>query len=671
MSAPTDPPDTTAPAPGAGAGTTRTTTPGHRALTAKAALAALVAAAVTVTLVLLAGSDVYVLLGYPDPGAVTKLGVNLLRLAFDITGAACVGSLVFCALFTRPQRSGLVSADGYAALRFAGGAAWAWFATSLLMTLFDTADSAGQPVTRVLSPDAFLGLLGALDAPNAWLLSAALSLTVAVACRFAFQWRACMGIGVLAVLALLPPVFVSHSASNAGHDLATNSMVVHVVAASVWLGTLLAVALHARRGGRYVARVTTRYRHLATGCWLVLAVSGVVDALILVPPAQLLTTEFGALVLVKAGLLIMLGVVSVFVRRRAAHDSNPHRGLLRLTGAELIIVLATVGVSMGMAHTPPPNLLSRDSTVTEVVLGYNLPGAPTLANMLTTWRLDLLLGMLALVLAAVYLAGVRRLRKRGQAWPVARTAAWLGGCAVLLVATSSSVGLYAPTVFAIHMVAHLLLNMIGPALLVLGGPITLALRALPSSAASEPYGPREWLLAVLRSRTARVLTHPAVSSVLLAGSLYALYLTGLFGVVMAEHWAHEVMDVYFLITGYLWFWTMLGTDQTPRRMPQLARLAATLALMPLLAFFGVLVLSMKDPLAVNYYRTLDLPWLPDLITSQQIGGVLGWLGGEVPMLLVLVVLLWQWNREDRSDGAHGDDPDYAAMLESLNRSRGT
>ncbi len=646
--------------------------PGSAALGGGVLAGSLAAVALTTVLVLAAGSHVYAVLGYPDPGAVTKLGVNLLRLVFDVAGAVCLGSLAFCALFTRPQASGLVSPDGYAALRLAGPAGWTWFGAALLLAVFDTADSAGQSVSEILSPEAFLGLLGALDAPKAWLLSAALALTVAVSGHLVLRWRATLGLTGVALLGLLPPVFVSHSASNAGHDLATNSAVLHVAAASLWLGTLLAVGLHARRRGKHARRVLTRYRRLALGCWLVLAVSGVVDALVLVPPQRLLSSGYGSLVLAKVGCLLALGAVAWFGGRRLSRHDDPHRGLLRLAGAEITIMLATIGVSMGMAHTPPPNLLDRDTTVTEVVLGYDLPGAPTIANLAGFWRLDMLLGLGALVLAALYLAGVHRLRRRGDSWPAARTASWLGGCAALLVATSSGIGLYAPAVFGIHMVAHLLLNMVAPALLVLGGPVNLALRALPAAGATEPYGPREWLLALVHSKVARVLTHPAVSTVLLAGSLYALYLTGSFGVVMAEHWAHVVMDVYFLATGYLWFWTMLGTDEAPRRLPHLVRLGATLGLMPVLAFFGVLLLSTGEPLAGNYYRTLDLPWAPDLLASQQVGAVVGWLGGEVPMLLVLVVLLWQWGRAERSgDSGEEEDPEYAAMLDRLSRTRGS
>lgn len=633
------------------------------------------AVTLTVVLVLAAGGAAYSVLGYSDPGAVTKLGVNVLRLVVDLAGAACVGSLVFSAFFTRPQSSGTVSADGYAALRFGGGAAWVWFGATLLMTVFDAADSAGQPVSGVLSPEAVLGLLDALDAPKAWLLSAALSLVVAVSCHVVLNWRASTALAGTAVAALLPPVFVGHSASNAGHDFATNSIVFHVVAASVWLGVLVAVIAHARRRGVHAELVARRYRRLSLGCWIVLAVSGVIDALVLVPLPLLLGTEYGTLVLLKVACLLVLGVVSVLARRRTARSvgsGDAHHGLLRLAGAEIAVMLLTVGVSMGMAHTPPPNLLDRDSTATELVLGYNLPDAPTLLRFVTTWRLDLLLGTAAIVLAVVYLLGLRRLRARGERWPVGRAVSWLGGCAAMLVATSSGLGLYAPAVFSVHMVAHLLLNMLAPALLVLGGPVTLALRALPNGVGL--HGPREWLLGIVRSPLMRVLTHPGLAALLLVGSLYALYLTGLFEAAMAEHWAHQLLDVYFLVTGYLFFWTALGTDHAPRRLPHLARLGITLGIMPFLAFFGVIVMSLPTAIAGNYYRTLNLPWLPDLLAAQQLGGIIGWLGGEVPLLLVLVVLLWQWQRDerggsDREDRGTEEDVAYDEMLDKLTDSR--
>lgn len=653
------------------------TAPSGRSVALTWSLAGAVAAvAVTAALVLTAGSSVYAVLGYPDPGAVTKLGVNVLRLGFDVAGAACLGSLVFCAFFTTSRQSGLVSADGYAALRFGGGCAWVWFVVSLLMTVFDTADSTGQPVGRVLSPQAFLGLLDAVDAPKAWLLSALAALVVALSCHFALRWRTSMALAGVAGLGLLPPVFVSHSASNAGHDFATNSLVFHVVAASLWLGVLIAVVLHARRGGARADLVAVRYGRLALGCWIVLAVSGVIDALVLVPPAELPGTGYGTLVLLKVACLLVLGAASVFARRRTARRvraGDAHSGLLRLAGVEIAIMLVTLGVSMGMAQTPPPNLLDPDSTASELLIGYNLPDPPSLLGFVTMWRLDLLVGTAAIVLAAVYLLGLRRLRGRGEAWPAGRTVAWLGGCATILVATSSGLGMYAPAMFSVHMVAHLMLNLLAPVLLVLGGPVTLALQALLPAGRGELSGPREWLLGIVRSSPVRLFTHPGIAALLLVCSLYALYLTGLFEAVMQEHWAHQVMDVYFLVTGYLFFWTVLGTDHSPRQLPQLARLGITLGIMPLLAFFGVIVLSMPDAIAGNYYRTLTLPWTDDLMGDQQLGALIGWLGGEVPLLLVLLVLLWQWNRAEQRGGSgdrtSAEDADYEEMLTRLAESR--
>ncbi|RCW43632.1 putative copper resistance protein D [Halopolyspora algeriensis] len=653
----------------------RAATPGRSVALAWMATGVIGAVAVITVLVLTAGSTAYTVLGYADPGVVTKVGVNLLRWVVDVAGAACVGSLVFSAFFTAPQQSGIVSADGYAALRFGGGAAWVWFGATLLMTVFDTADSAGQPVSEVASPEALLGLLGALDAPKAWLLSALLSLIVAVSCHVVLRWRTSMALAGVAAVGLLPPVFVSHSASNAGHDYATNSLVFHVLAASVWLGVLIAVAAHLRRRGSHLESVATRYRRLAAGCWLVLAVSGTIDALVLMTPTRLLGTGYGALVLLKALCLLLLGASGVLARRRitgAARPGGPRRTLWRLVGLDTAIMLITIGVSMGMAHTPPPNLLTRDVTATEVIFGYSLPEAPTLLRFATMWRLDLVLGTAAIVLALGYLLGARRLRLRGEHWPLGRTAAWLGGCATVLIATSSGLGMYAPAVFSVHMVTHVLLNMLAPVLLVLGGPVTLALRALPSAAGGQPYGPREWVLAIAHSPLVRVLTHPVLAAVLLIGSLYGLYLTGLFEAAMEEHWAHQILYGYFLVVGYLYYWAVVGVDATPRQVPHLPRLGIVLGAMPFQVFFGVLVMSMPAVIAGNYYRTLDLPWAPDLLADQRLGGVIGWLAGEVPLMLALAALLWQWHREQRDgDGTGGSEEDaaYTAMLAKMAESR--
>src|SRR5207248_8568016 len=137
---------------------------------------------------------------------------------------------------------------------------------------------------------------------------------------------------------------------------------------------------------------------------------------------------------------------------------------------------------------PPRDAVTQRST-TELLIGYDLDGAPTVWRLLTAWRFGLVYGTLAIGLAVLYALGVRRLRRRGDAWPVGRTVSWLAGCAVVLLATSSGIGRYSPALFSVHMGNHMLLSTVPPVLLVCGGPVTLALRALPAAGQDAPPEP--------------------------------------------------------------------------------------------------------------------------------------------------------------------------------------
>jgi putative copper resistance protein D len=313
--------------------------------------------------------------------------------------------------------------------------------------------------------------------------------------------------------------------------------------------------------------------------------------------------------------------------------------------------------------------------VTAVEIGYDLPGPPTVARVLFDWRFDLILGTAALVFAGLYLAGVWRLRKRGDAWPTGRIVAWLCGCAVLLFATSSGIGRYMPAMFSVHMAAHMLLSMMVPVLLVLGAPVTLALRALPAAGGDDPPGPREWLLAALHSRVSLLLTNPIVATVIFVAGFYGLYFGGIFDVAASSHAAHVAMNLHFLLTGYLFYWVVIGVDPTPRPIPPIAKLAVVFASLPLHAFFGVVLMGTKAVLAGDFYRSLQLSWHGDLLSDQRLGGGIAWSAGEVPLVLVLLALLIQWRRSDqristRMDRAADRDDDadlaaYNAMLSKL------
>ena len=233
--------------------------------------------------------------------------------------------------------------------------------------------------------------------------------------------------------------------------------------------------------------------------------------------------------------------------------------------------------------------------------------------------------------------------------------------------------------FSLHMAEHMMLNMFVPVLLVLGAPVTLALRVLPSAAPGTPPGPREWIVRAVHAPFTAFLSSPVTAFVLFVGSLYAVYFTPLFDTLVRYHWGHEFMAVHFLITGYLFYWGIIGVDPGPRRLPFIGRLALLFAIMPFHAFFGVAMMTMTSVVGGNFYRGLALPWVANLNDDQHLGGAIAWGASEVPLIMVVVALVTQWARQDRrtstrsdrhADAGYDDDlASYNNMLRELERQR--
>ncbi|GLY67120.1 copper resistance protein D [Amycolatopsis taiwanensis] len=646
------------------------------------AVSVLLGAVVAVALLTLSGAATYVIVGLPDPGAITRYGIGVVRVVADASSVVCIGSLLLAAFLVPPQGSGTLARDGYAAVRTAGIAAWVWFVAALASVLFTAADGAGKPVTEMFSGQTLLTLVDAIEQPKAWLFTAALALLVAVGCRLVLSWGWTAVLFFVAVAGLVPVAVTGHSASGGAHDLATNSLLYHLVAAALWVGGLLALLAHGWRRGDHFALAATRFSKLALACWLVMAASGVINALVRISPGDLLTTDYGLLVLAKIVALLMLGVFGHQQRSRGvrALTDGPGGGqLLRLGAVEMLIMFVTIGIATALSRTPPPPQSLIQPSNTELLIGYDLAGPPTVLRLLFDWRFDLVYGTAAIVLAALYLAGVLRLRRRGDRWPAGRTFAWLAGCLVVLLATSSGIGRYSPAMFSVHMGGHMLLSMVAPVLLVLGGPVTLALRALPVAGKDAPPGPREWLLAFVHSPLSKALTHPIVALALFVGSFYVLYFSGLFDAALNYHWAHLLMNAHFLLAGYVFYWPVIGIDPSPRRLPHLGRLGLMFAAMPFHAFFGVILMSKQTVIGQAFFQSLRLPWITDLLADQRLGGGIAWASGELPVLLVLIALLVQWaraddreaRRNDRRAEASGDAElaAYNAMLRQLAEGR--
>lgn len=618
--------------------------------------------------------------GLPDPGPATTYGLPFVRAVGEIAGAVAVGSFLMAAFLVPPQRNGVLDAGGYRALRTGTAAAGVWTVCAMLMVPLTVSDITGAPLTSRLSPVDIWTVASMVETAGTWRWTALLAGIVTLISIPVLRWSWTPVLLAGSLVTLLPLALSGHSSSGGAHDVATNGLLIHLIAAVVWAGGLMALWVLAVRGGEHIDVAARRFSAIALWCFAAMAVSGVVNALVRVRPAELVSTTYGLLLLGKATALVALGVLGWLQRRRSvaalADDPAARRPLIQLALVESLVFGVTFGLAVALGRTPPPPLAELPS-ITAVEIGYDLAGPPTLARVLFDWRFDLIFGTAAIVAAAIYIAGVVRLRRRGDSWPVGRIIAWLCGCAALLFATSSGVGRYMPAMFSMHMAAHMMLSMLVPVLLVLGAPVTLALRALPTAGKDRPPGPREWLLAALHSRVSTFFTNPLVATAIFVAGFYGLYFGGIFDAAADSHGAHLAMNAHFLLSGYLFYWVVIGVDPTPRPIPPLAKLAMVFGSLPLHAFFGVVLMSTQTVLAGDFYRSLGLAWHTDLLADQRLGGGIAWSTGEVPLVLVMLALLIQWRRSDdrtakRLDRAADRDEDadlaaYNSMLAKLSQ----
>ncbi|MFJ6384153.1 cytochrome c oxidase assembly protein [Kitasatospora sp. NPDC092039] len=293
-----------------------------------------------------------------------------------------------------------------------------------------------------------------------------------------------------------------------------------------------------------------------------------------------------------------------------------------------------------------------------------------------TWSPDWVFLLGGLVVLGLYAAGVVRLYRRGDRWPVGRMVGWAAGVASMLLVTCTGLNDYGMVLFSAHMIQHMVLSMLTPILLLLGAPITLALRALRPTGKGRPRGPRELLVALLHSRYVRIISHPAFTIPMFIASLYGVYFTPLFDFLMQYRLGHIFMMVHFLFTGLAFFWPIMGVDPGPHRPGHVMRIIELFMGMPFHAFFGVAVMMAGHPL-VTTFTVEGAPPGTNLLEDQKLAGGITWAFGEIPTAIVLIALVYQWmgseqrqaRRRDRSEERTGDAEleAYNAYLASLHK----
>lgn len=597
-------------------------------------------------LVLTGAAAPQVLPGLPDAGPLTRWGLPVSRLLTDVTAVLTLGALLVAAVFS-PSREGALSGTARWYLRGASWLALAWAVAAGGNLVFQLSDILGLPPSDVLG-NQLTSYAGSVSQGIALMLVILLATAIALFARTVASATGALGLLALGLVALLPPPLTGHSSSSPNHELAVTGLALHVLAVSLWVGGLAAVTAHGLLGEDRLPDVAARFSRMAVWCYAGVAVGGIASALTRLPSvADLFTTSYGVLILLKSVGFAGLGVFGWWHRERTLPGiAKDRRAFLRLAGMEVLIMSAVMALAVVLARTAPPEPATTGGSSAQELLGFAEPPPLSVSGLLTLWRPDLFFILVVTLGTGLYVAAVLRLRRRGDAWPAGRTVSWIIGMVTIAACTLTGVATYAQILFSVHMTEHMILSMLSPIFLVLGAPVTLALRALRPAAVRGDRGPREWLTAALHSRFVAVVAHPLVATAIFIVSTYAVYMTPLFEALMRNHLGHLLMLTHFMLSGTLFFWVLIGIDPGPRRLPYIARLGMLFVTMPFHAFFGIALMSSTTPVAAAWYDAVRPGWAGPLVDDVQTGGGIAWAFGEIPTLIVLIALIFQWARDD-------------------------
>jgi putative copper resistance protein D len=635
-------------------------------------LAVVAVVAVVLPAGLLAGAFAAPVAGVPDVGALVRWGIPVVRAIHDLAAATTVGLLVVAATIIPEARH---TSRRITAARYACGSGVVWVVAGLVGVVFSFASISGTPLSDPRFGGQFQAFAMEFDFLRVAAISAAMALVVTIGAAVVRRRSGMAALAVLSVLAVLPLALAGHAAGSASHDLAVNSLALHLVSAVLWVGGLLALSMLRPLLGTALGVSVQRYSSLAGWCFVGVALSGVANAWVRVGSLGNLASGYGVLVILKVMALFVLGLAGWFQRARVvgriAKDPLAGRLFASLALAELVVMGAAVALGTALSRSAPPGMdmpvAGADSAAG--LTGYPAPAfAMSSSDWFTVWRIDWLWFGVAVLAVTLYLLGVERMRERGDAWPVLRTIGWVVGWALFVWATSGAPGVYGRILFSVHMVMHMTVAMAVPILLVLAAPVTLALRTLKPRR-DNTLGPRELLLAMVHSRYFRVLGNPVVAAVIFFGSLIVFYYSPLFELALRTHTGHVLMTTHFLLAGYLFAWVLVGIDPGPRRWPPVLLLVILFGTISFHAFFGVALTSGTTLLAPTFFQGLHLPWVVDLLADQRAGGAVAWGIGELPTLVLALLVTLAWVRSDRAQSTRLDrqaDRDDDAELKAYN-----
>ena len=610
-----------------------------------------------------------------DQGVTVRYGLPIAKMLVNLAAAGTIGALVLATFVFASDKPEFTKALDFAA----ASAALLAVASAVNGFLIFLSVSNQQVSLDNRFGDLLSSFMTTVELGQAWLATALMGAALTVLCFAVRNQTALLFVLIFGVASLVPMALQGHAGDKASHEAATTAIWLHILFAAIWLGGLLTIILLRKslEGGRIIP-VIERYSTFALISFIVVAASGYVSAEIRLGTLENLLTPYGVLVLVKIFALGALGLFGIAQRRffiRGMQRTNSAKGgyFWWLVAAELGFMGLASGVAAALARTAPPvEEVSvgelANPTPAEILTNAPLPAPPTFERYLTMWNFDLLWMLICGFAIFFYIAGVVRMRKRGDKWPIYRTISWVAGMLALFWITNGGVNVYEKYLFSSHMLAHMVIGMMVPVLLVPGAPITLALRTIRKRNDGS-RGPREWIMIAVHSRYFTFLANPIVAALLFASSLWIFYYTPLFSWSTTDHIGHEWMIFHFLLTGYLFVQSLIGIDPVPYRPPYPLRLVILLATMAFHAFFGLTLMSGTALLLADWYGAMGWTTGISAISDQQTGGGIAWGVGELPTIAVAIAVAVMWARSDGRDSKRYDrkaDRDGDAELVEYN-----
>lgn len=588
--------------------------------------------------------------GVTIPGILDRVGSGVLwalplsKFAANAAGAVTLGSLLLV-LFVLPAEG---EGPGRA-LHWARVAAMAWTVSAGVHTVagFQLVTNQPTPFGEIFA-SGFLPFLTQVDAGRLGLITVFLSAGIAIMLSTGSarpQRPAVWTAGALAVAAMIPLVLNSHATGGADHADNTTSIVLHVVAASAWIGGLaILTALHRDLPTDTRATAVGRYSAIALVCFVSLGLTGLVTAWATVQSPANLATPYGLMLAAKVAAFVLLGVLGAWhrnavVARLRQHPAQAGRLFGTLAMVELAIMGGASGLAAVLARTETP---SSDAAVSEVARG--LP-APVMDQILSQWQLDPWWVLVCSFAVLWYLRGVRQIRREQGDWPAYRTAAWLAGISLLFVMTNAAPHAYQGFIFSAHVLTQMMLTAVVPLLLVPAAPLELARRTV-GARMDGTFGGRE-LADGLRTRlVGRLTAAPYSAAVILALTFVAFYYTPLLAWSARSQLGYGLMSVVALAVGCL-MTSVAGRTSTRGAVAVLLAAAAVV-----FAVYGWALQTQAAALELPWYSVYGRLWADAPAADPARAGPLVWVLGAAWMVGVILVGAWATRRAGQPRSGH-------------------